>query len=126
MHTILYIEAITRIIISITIYTYPQEMFNSIWPLDIYTEPIYLLMKTICCLQFTAGFSLGTALMINPLRRRMNPELSMIVMCLHVTDPVYITTVANILGHTEYYNLYFYLVLVQAIYKAYLVHLSDF
>lgn len=66
MNTILYIEAITRIIISITIYTYPQEVFNFIWPLDIYTEPIYLLMKIICCLQFTAGFSLGTALLINP------------------------------------------------------------
>jgi hypothetical protein len=41
MNTILYIEAITRIIISITIYTYPQEVFNFVWPLDIYTEPIF-------------------------------------------------------------------------------------
>lgn len=56
----------------------------------------------------------------------MNPELSMVVMCLHVVDPVYITTVANILENTEYYNIYFYLILVQAIYKAYLVHLSNF
>ena len=126
MHTILHIEAITRLIVSITIYIYPQDVFNSIWPHIVYTEPIYLLLKIIACLQFTAGFSLGTALMINPQGRRMNTELSMIVMCLHVVDPIYIITVANILEHTEYYNSYFYLVLFQALYKAYIVHLSNF